>query len=279
VDRKRERWELIDFFENSKVTMDGVLTAHTEATIERMKEHRVVLVPQDTTTLHYRTHPMTEGLGPINNTEDQAIGWLLHDTLGLYRGGHAPGHLGCSGLGAGPAEEGEKDIGAKNCPLSRRKAGKWLRSFQKAAQVQKLCPETMLVVIGGPRVGYLRAVSGGRPRARRPQTLGAGGETRNRKVDQEFLWDFMAKQDVAGLLNIHVPRSRFAPGSGYLGGYPLFAEVALQAPKRLGAAAPAVTVWAVYVLEQTCGTVGSPIEWMLRTTVEVKGFAPGPKGG
>jgi len=40
--------------------------AHTEATIERIKEHRVVLVPQDTTTLDYSTHPMTEGLGPTN---------------------------------------------------------------------------------------------------------------------------------------------------------------------------------------------------------------------
>ncbi|MDP2945945.1 MAG: IS4 family transposase, partial [bacterium] len=36
--------------------------------------------------------------------------------------------------------------------------------------------------------------------------------------------------------------------------------------------APAVTVWAVYVLEQTCATVASPIEWMLLTMVEVKSF-------
>lgn len=57
------------FFQNKKVTMDVILTAHTEATVERIKQHQVVLAPQDTTTLNYSTHPMTEGLGPIRNAE------------------------------------------------------------------------------------------------------------------------------------------------------------------------------------------------------------------
>lgn len=33
--------------------MDVILTPHTEATIERIKEHKVVLSPQDSTTLNY----------------------------------------------------------------------------------------------------------------------------------------------------------------------------------------------------------------------------------
>src|SRR4030042_3112570 len=44
------------FFQNPKVTMDVVLTAHTEATIERIKEHRVVLVRQNTTHVDSRLH-------------------------------------------------------------------------------------------------------------------------------------------------------------------------------------------------------------------------------
>ncbi len=80
--------------------MHVVLTAHTEATIERIKEHRVVLAPQDTTTLNYSTHPMTEGLGPVNHTEDTLIGLILHDTLAFTQGGHASGHIGCAVLGA-----------------------------------------------------------------------------------------------------------------------------------------------------------------------------------
>jgi hypothetical protein len=55
------------FFENPKITMNVVLNAHTEATIERIRKERVVLLPQDTTSLTYTTHPGTSGLGPINN--------------------------------------------------------------------------------------------------------------------------------------------------------------------------------------------------------------------
>jgi hypothetical protein len=46
------------FFQNPKASMDVVLTAHSEATIERIKQHQVVLAPQDTTTLNYSTHPI-----------------------------------------------------------------------------------------------------------------------------------------------------------------------------------------------------------------------------
>ena len=68
------------FFNNKAVSMDVILTPHTEATIERIKEHPVVLAPQDTTTLDYNTHPMTEGLGPTGSG-GEGLGMLLHDTL------------------------------------------------------------------------------------------------------------------------------------------------------------------------------------------------------
>src|SRR5208337_4315458 len=47
------------FFENPKITMNVVLNAHTEATVERIRKERVVLLPQDTTSLTYTTHHLT----------------------------------------------------------------------------------------------------------------------------------------------------------------------------------------------------------------------------
>ena len=69
------------FFQNPKVTMEVILDSHRESTIERIKERKVVLAVQDTTFLNYSTHPMTEGMGPINNKEDESIGLILHDTM------------------------------------------------------------------------------------------------------------------------------------------------------------------------------------------------------
>src|SRR2546422_9030740 len=81
------------FFQNTKVTMDVLLTAHAEATIERISQHPIVLAPQDTTTLIYTTHPMTEGLGPIGSKTDRAIGLLLHDTMAFSEEGTPLGVL------------------------------------------------------------------------------------------------------------------------------------------------------------------------------------------
>ncbi len=45
------------FFANPKVRMESILRAHVESTLERAKEHRVVLAVQDTTILDYTALP------------------------------------------------------------------------------------------------------------------------------------------------------------------------------------------------------------------------------
>jgi hypothetical protein len=257
------------FFQNPKVTMDVVLTAHTEATIERIKPHRVVLVPQDTTTLNYSTHPMTEGLGPVNNAEDKAVGLLLHDTLAFTEGGTPLGILDAQCWARDPRDKGKR-YRRKELPIGQKESMKWLRSFQKAGQVQKLCPDTMLIVMGDRESDIYELFLEASKDPDGPKLLVRAERTRNRKVEQEFLWDFMARQKAAGTLPLHVPRrgSRKARDTRV---DIRFAEVTLNPPKRLGWT-PSVTVWAVYVTEQVSNTVESPIEWMLLTTVEVQSF-------
>ncbi len=262
------------FFKNPKVTMDVVLTAHTEATIERIKEHRVVLVPQDSTTLNYSTHPMTEGLGPTNNQDDHAIGLLLHDTLAFTEEGTPLGILDAQCWARDPKEKGKR-YRRKELPIEQKESMKWLRSFQKAAQVQKLCPETMLVVIGDRESDIYELFLEARKESNSPKLLVRAEKSRNRKVDQEFLWDVMAKQKVAGSLKIHVPRrgSRKARDAWI---DVRFAKVVLNAPPRYRSM-PAITVWAVYVMEKAKKTIDEPIEWMLLTTAEVKRFEEAQK--
>jgi len=262
------------FFQNPKVTMDVVLTAHTEATIERIKEHRVVLVPQDTTTLNYSTHPMVDGLGPVNNTDDHAVGLLLHDTLVFTEEGTPLGILDAQCWARDPKEKGKR-YRRKELPIEQKESMKWLRSFQKTARVQKLCPETMLVVMGDRESDIYELFLEASKVSDGPKLLVRAEKTRKRKVKQEFLWDFMGKQKVAGSLKIHMPRrgSRKARDAWI---DVRFGKVVLNAPKRYGST-PSVTVWAVYVTEQANKTVPSPIEWMLLTTVEVKNFRDAQK--
>ncbi len=262
------------FFRNRKVTMDVVLTAHTEAAIERIRKHRVVLAPQDTTTLSYSTHPMTEGLGPINNIDDKAVGLILHDTLAFTEDGTPLGVLDAQCWARDPQGKG-KSRRRKELPIEQKESMKWLRSFQKVAQVQKLCPETMLIVVGDRESDiydlFLETIKD--PAG--PKLLVRAERTRWRKVDQEFLWDLMGQQEVAGSLKIHVPHRGARKARDAMVDV-RFAEVVLNPPKDR-TLAPGVRVWAVYVLEQTDATVESPIEWMLLTTAEVRTFSDAQK--
>jgi hypothetical protein len=257
------------FFQNPKVNMDVVLTPHTEATIERIKQHRVVLVPQDTTTLNYTTHPMTEGLGPINNIADKSIGLLLHDTLAFTEHGTPLGVVDAQIWARDPDAKGKRHK-RKELPIEQKESMKWLKSFRKVAEIQKLCPETLLVSMGDRESDiyelFLEAA-----KEPGPALLVRSERTRNRKVDQEFLWDFMAKKDTAGSLKIHIPHS----GSRKARNAWLdvrFAEVELRPPKGHS---KTVRVWAVYVLEREAKD--EPIEWMLLTTVPVENFADAQK--
>jgi hypothetical protein len=251
------------FFRNRKITMDMVLTPHSEATLERIREHRVVLVPQDTTTLNYSTHRMAEGLGPINNKDDTAIGLLLHDTLAFTEDGTPLGIVDAEVWARDPATRRKKHE-RKELPIEQKESMKWLRSFRRVAEMQRLCPQTMLVSIGDRESDiydlFLEAAREGGP-----GLLVRAEKTRNRKVDQEFLWDYMTKRDAAGRLKIHIPHS----GSRTARDVRLdirYAEVTLSPPK--GHCTP-LTAWAVYARERDAE---EPIEWMLLTTVPVRNF-------
>jgi hypothetical protein len=69
------------FFDNDKVSAEKILEPHYAATLERLRPHPVVLLPQDTTELDYSDHPGTNGLGPLNSK--RRLGFFQHLTLAL----------------------------------------------------------------------------------------------------------------------------------------------------------------------------------------------------
>ena len=110
---------------------------------------------------------------------------------------------------------------------------KWLRSFQKAAQVQKLCPETMLVVMGDRESDIYELFLETSKDPDGPKLLVRAEKTRNRKVDQEFLVGVHGETERWRVrLKIHVPRrgSRKARDAWI---DVRFAKVDLKPPKRL----------------------------------------------
>lgn len=260
------------FFNNEKVTMDIILTSHTEATIERIREHRIVLAPQDTSTLNYATHPMTEGMGPINNVDNKAIGLILHDTMAFTEDGTPLGILDAQCWARDPDDKGKAKC-RKQLPIEQKESMKWLRSFQRVAEVQKLCPETMLVSIGDRESDIYELFLESAKEETGPELLIRAEKSRNRKVEQEPLWNFMQKRQIVGSLQVHIPHSGSRKARNALVDIS-FAEVELTPPKHLADTCNPVKVWAVHALETDQDeSIDSPIEWMLLTTVPVNTFA------
>jgi len=254
------------FFGNKRVTMDKVLCAHTESAIERMQAHDVILAVQDTTTLNYTTHRATDGLGPIGTIKDAAVGLLLHDTMAFTTQGTPLGLLDVQCWARNPEDRGKKHR-RKELPIEQKESMKWLKSYQAVCEVQKLCPETMLVSVGDRESDIYELFWEAQQEPQGPKLLVRCERSRNRKTAQEYLWQKMARQPVAGIQVVHVPakgchRAREAKLEVR------HDRVTLKPPKGKGYGA--VEVWMVYAREVDCPrAVKSPLEWMLLTTVEV----------
>lgn len=259
------------FMKNKKVNMDILLTAHTEATIERIREHKVVLAPQDTSTLNYTHHPTTAGMGPINTVSDKNTGLILHDTLAFTEDGTPLGVLDAQCWARDPHEI-DKKIHRANTPIEQKESMKWLRSYQRVAEIQKLCPNTMLVSVGDREADIHELFAEATKDSNGPKLLVRSNKARKRKVDQEKLWDFMAKQEITGSLQIHIPHSGSRKARDAMVDIS-FAEVDLAPPKRFGSKGQPVKAWAVYAIEpQPDESVAAPIEWLLITTVPTNNF-------
>jgi len=264
------------FFQNKKVTMDIILTAHAEAAIDRIKSHKVVLAPQDTTTLNYATHPMTEGLGPTGNRQDTTVGLLLHDTLAFTEDGTPLGILDAQCWARDP-EDRDKKTRRKELPIEQKESMKWLRSFRKVAEVQKLCPDTMLVSMGDRESDIYELFLEASQDPAGPKLLVRMSKASQRKVGDELLWSFMAGREVAGALKIHIPRNGPRKARNTVVDI-RFSEVALKPPQRRKDD-PSIRAFAVYVLErqEEVPAGATPIEWMLLTTVDVASFEDAKK--
>jgi hypothetical protein len=258
------------FFQNPKVTMDVLLTSHAEAAIPRIRQHPIVLAAQDTTTLSYTTHPMTEGLGPVSHASDSAIGLLLHDTLAFTEEGTPLGVLDAQCWARDPEDQGKR-ARRKSLPIEQKESVKWLRSFRKVAEIQKACPNTKLISIGDRESDIYELFQEASRDPNGPGLLARMNRSSQRKVGGLLLWDVMAAREVDGTLSLHIPHS----GQRKARHTTLdvrFAAVQLKPPKRLKGSQP-VRAWAVYAREQTEHAVdGNPIEWMLITTVPTDSF-------
>lgn len=116
-------YRLID---NKNITTDIILSGHSTETVERIKNHSVVLVPQDTTIFDFSYLPATEGLGPYSASEDRK-GILLHTAMAFTVEG-VP--LGILKQQYWVRDSTDKNRNPKQLPIEEKESYKWIRNQQ-----------------------------------------------------------------------------------------------------------------------------------------------------
>jgi hypothetical protein len=257
------------FFQHPTTSMDDLLEPHRRATQLRIAEKKIVLCPQDTTSLNYSTHPATENLGPIGSTNDGIIGLIVHDTMAFSVEGTPLGLLDVQ-CWARDAEEFGKKHKRKQRAIEEKESYKWLRSFQSIAEAQRQCPDTVLVSMGDREADIYELFHLALQDRKAPKLLVRAEHDRLLADGQGHLWPVVASQPKAGIQEIQVPRrgpvaarvARLAVG---------FAEVMLKPPSDKSKYGP-LKLWAVLAQEIDAPKDISPLCWMLLTTCRVTTF-------
>ena len=258
-------------FKNEQVDLSTLLRSHVETTVERIREHPVVLSVQDTTTLNYTAHPRAQGLGPINTTQDNAVGLVVHDTMAFTPDEGVPlGLVDVQCWVRNPNEAGKSEK-RKSLPIEEKESFKWLKSYRAAAQVQALCPETMVVSVGDREADLYELFAEAQQTEGGPELLVRAEETRNRQVNGVPLWKKMQGKRIVGYQVVHIPGKQGRPARAAKLAL-RYGKVKLKAPGTK-THLPSVTVWVVYAQEvEYAAHVDKPVEWMLLTTVDTNTF-------
>jgi hypothetical protein len=263
------------FFDNDQVSMNAILAPHFEATEQRVRNHEVVLVVQDTSSLNYTSHPETEGLGPINTTKDKSIGLLLHDTMAFTPEGTPLGLLDVQCWARDQAKVGSRHERHKKA-IEEKESIKWLKSYRAVCEVQARCPNTQLIVMADREADIHELFAEHLHIRKSAELLIRAEKSRNRNVsdDEEQiqrLWSYMDAIKPTGIVEVVVPPRQDRP-SRLARLEVRFAPVTLKAPTRKRKL-PDVPVFVVHAKEiDAPAGVDEPLEWMLLSTLPVTSF-------
>jgi hypothetical protein len=207
-------------------------------------------------------------LGPVSSKEHVAKGLLLHDTVAFSLDGTPLGVIDAQCWARDPDDPGKSEK-RKKLPIEQKESFKWLRSFRKLAEVQALCPDTQLVSIGDRESDIHELFAEAMRDPAGPKLLVRAERTRNRRVEEESLWQFMEAQDIAGEVRLQLPKRGNRRARKVLLDV-RFSEVEVQPPQS--SSLLPIRLWAVHLHEMKAEDGGETLEWMLLTTVAVTTF-------
>jgi Transposase Tn5 dimerisation domain/Transposase DNA-binding len=280
------------FVDNEHVTLATVLRPHQDATLQRILEQPVVLIPQDTTELDLtRPNEVMTGSGPLNDTS--RVGFFDHISLAV-----TPQHLALGVVDAevwarpplGPHKDAARKRAERRAkPIEEKESFRWVEGYRAACRVAAAAPGTLVVSLAdseGDIYEYLleaRAAPGvvkasfiiraGQDRAT------VGPEAASSSDEIRHLRERVAGAPALAERTLEI-RKREAPATEDRKRKAArearaavvdirAARVTLRGPDRPGGKLPDLEVNAVLVTERDPPPGVEPVEWLLLTDLPI----------
>jgi len=268
------------FFNHQSVSGQTVLAPHRDATIKRIQEYEVVLLPQDTTELDCtRPQEVVEGTGPLGCPTHNGL--LCHPVIAFTPERVPLGTVDVKIWARDPDDEHKKDR-RKQTPFEEKESYRWWEGYQQACAVASLCPNTTIVSISDREGDIYECMMAGErdPQEKKAEWIIRSAQDRRVTGPEDGQYDEIVHQKlrgqvgataVLGELEVRLPKR--ASRQARTAKLQLRAtRVWLRAPNRKGKRLPSVRVNAVLVREVGAPEGEEPLEWLLLTSLPVDSF-------
>lgn len=256
-----------NFWKSSRIEPDAIQEAHQLSTIERIKEHEIILAIQDTTTLNFTRHPAKEGMGPIGS-QPYLQGLLAHNVLVASESGVPLGLIHQQTWATDP-EEPDKQQSPNQREIQDKESYRWLLSLVATELV--IPPATTVVTVADRESDIYELFA--LQRQVNSHLLIRGNQNRCVNHEAKYLHQAIAQTAPCGQLVVEVPRGDEGPARQATLTL-RFTTLELQPPKgHLHASElKPVKLQVVLAHEQNPPKGVTPISWLLLTTLAVNCF-------
>ena len=279
------------FLDNEHVTFSTVLGPHHDASLGRIREQPVVLIPQDTTELDVtRPHETMDGSGPLNDSS--RVGFHLHLNLAL-----TPEHLVLgvvfATIWARDPIEFAKDAEQKRAErrakaIEDKESIRWVEGYRAACEVAQEASETHVVSLADSEGDIYELILEAQPSEgvrkasfiiRACQNRALAPDDSTSPASHTNLREQVASTSVLAQLTLEIrardPKSKDArkrkqPREARTAAVVVrAARVTLRGPHRPGGKLADVEVNAILVTEPNPPPGAEPIEWLLLTDLPI----------
>lgn len=255
-----------DFWNSPYIKPSDIQFAHREKTIQRVKQHNVVLAIQDTTDLNFSHHPATKGLGFLDNSTQ--IGLKVHSTLVTSTQGVPLGLLDQQ-VWARPVESKGIAKQRRHRQTKDKESQRWLDAY---SQTEEIIPQEIKVVTITDREGDIFDLIAFNRRENSDLLIRA---THNRKVNHQtkYLHQAIAQTQCCGVLTLDIHRNpEHQARTAKLTLKTACFEIQPPLHHKQRSKLKPVSLQVILAVEENPEPGITPISWLLLTTLDINDF-------